>query len=198
MRYQLNFMSTAADRQKRRKIRRYTSVLYLLIWGFSAFVLFQVYSTQLFMANVYKSRTTKMERKISNIEPRILFLERKITERNRLRQQASLYVQENNRPAVWMARLADLAQLLPADLILTKIAYNFKKKSASKKPEILVDGYMIIEGEEQDIFAVDNLRAALAESLPNNFTYSKLLVENNHVYKEKDKLKLVFTLGYYK
>jgi len=41
------------------------------------------------------------------------------------------------------------------------------------------------------------LRATLASSLPNSFSYSKLLVENSHVYKEKRKLKLDFSLGYY-
>lgn len=197
MRYQLNFLSTAADQQKKNKIRRFTSLLYLLIWSFSGYVMYQVYSTQLFMANIYKNQTAKMERRISNIEPRILFLEKKIIDRNRMRQQTSFYIQETKRPGVWMARLADLSQSLPPDLILTKIVYHPKNIPAANEPEILVDGYMIIKGENQDIFAVDNLRATLANSLPNTFTYSKLLVENSHVYKEKGKLKLDFTLGYY-
>jgi hypothetical protein len=150
------------------------------------------------MANVYQMRLTKIEKRISAIEPRILFLENKIMKRNKLRQQASLYVQENNRPSIWYARLVSLAELLPPDLILTKIAFNSGHGKNPEAPEITIDGYMIIEGTDQDIFAVDDLRTTLSESLPTKFTYSKLLVENNRIYKEEENLKLAFSLGYYR
>lgn len=197
MHYLLNFLSTSADKQKKTKLRRNTSLLYFLILSFSGYVMYQVYSTQLFMANIYKNYTAKIEKRISDVEPRILFLEKKIGDRNKMRKQTSFYFQETKRPGVWVARLADLSQSLPADLILTQIVYHAKDILNADDPDILVDGYMIIEGEDQDIFAVDNLRATLANSLPNSFTYSKLLVEKSHVYKEKEKLKLDFTLGYY-
>jgi len=149
------------------------------------------------MANVYQTRVSKIERKISNIEPRVLFLENKIAERNRLRNLASLHVQENSRPSVWYARLVDLTRLLPPDLILTRVSYDPPEKKDKNKPDMTIDGYMIIKGNEQEIYAVDDLRSALSESLPTKFTYSRVVVENNRIYKEENNLKLVFSLGYY-
>ena len=198
MRYRLNFSSPAVDKRKRTLIRRITGGFYLLLWIFSAYVLFQVYSTGRFMANTFQAKISKIEKKISNIEPRALFLEREISERNRLGKQASLYIQEEKRPSVWYARLFELAGLLPPDLVLTKIAYLPPEKQDDKKPEITLDGFTVLRGNEQDVFAVDDFRSALSESLPTTFTYSKLLVDRNRIYKEKDNLKLVFSLGYYR
>ena len=198
MRYRLNFSSPSVDKQKRRVILRFTTILYIMVCIFSGYVLFQVYNTQNYMANVYQTHVSEIERKISEIEPRVLFLENKIAERNRLLNQASLYVQENSRPSVWYARLVDLARLLPPDLILTKVMYDPPEKKDPAKPDITIDGYMIITGNEQEIFAVDDLRSTLAESLPTKFNYTKLQVESNRIYKEEDYLKLVFSLGYYR
>lgn len=197
MRYRLNFSSPAVDKQKRRVIRRFTTIIYMLAWIFSGYVLFQIYSTQLYMANVYQTRVSEIEKKISNIEPRVLFLENKIAERNRLRNLASLHVQENSRPSVWYARLVDLTRLLPPDLILTRVSYDPPEKKDKNKPDMTIDGFMIIRGNEQEIYAVDDLRSALSESLPTKFTYSRVVVENNRIYKEENNLKLVFSLGYY-
>ena len=197
MRYRLNFSSPAVDKQKRRLLRRFTTIIYILVCIFSGYVLFQIYSTQLYMANVYQTRVSEIEKKISNIEPRVLFLENKIAERNRLRNLASLHVQENSRPSVWYARLVDLTRLLPPDLILTRVLYDPPEKKDKNKPDMTIDGYMIIKGNEQEIYAVDDLRSALSESLPTKFTYSRVVVENNRIYKEENNLKLVFSLGYY-
>lgn len=193
--YELNFLSKAADRQKRKRVRRLTAIIYVAVWLFSGYVLLQVYMTQKYMANVYQSRVSSVEKEIAQIEPRTLFLEKKIARRNQLRKQAPLYVQSYNRPSSWYARLLDITKLLPYDLILTKIAYHPTDKKNS--PEITIDGYMIIQSDKQDIFMVDQLRAALEESLPTKSLYSKLRIENNKIYKEKDNLKLVFTVGYY-
>lgn len=198
MKYQLNFSSPAVDKQKRKTMQQLTAIVYTVIWIFSGYVLFQVYSTQHYMTDVYQSRVSEIEKKISSIEPRVLFLEKRIAERNLLRNQADLYAQVRSRPSVWYARLIDLSRVLPPDLILTEVSYEWSDDKNNKNPEMTVDGYMIIRGNNQEIFAVDDLRATLSESIPTKYTYSKLLVENNRIFKEDENLKLVFSLGYYR
>lgn len=180
MRYQLNFSQSSVDKHKRHAIRRYTGISYGLIWVFSGYVLFQIYTTQRFMAGVYQDRVEEIEQKISQIEPRALFLEKRIARKNRLGNLASLYVQESHRPSVWYVRLFDLARLLPSELVVSKIAYT-----PGKGPELTVDGHMFIEGSDQDVFAVDDFRAALSESIPSSFSYPRLKVEKNHLSRKK-------------
>ncbi|MFQ6675712.1 MAG: hypothetical protein ACE5LH_05135 [Fidelibacterota bacterium] len=198
MRYRLNFSRSSVDKHKRHAIRRYTGLTYLLVLLFSGYVLFQIYTTQRFMAGVYQERVEQIEKRIGQIEPRALFLEKMIAQKNRLGNLASLYVQENTRPSVWYARLFDLARLLPPELVVSRITFAPASGPGGAGPELTVDGQMIIKGGEQNVFAVDDFRAALAESIPSTFTYPRLKVEKNRIFKEEDNLKLIFSLGFYR
>jgi len=203
MEYQLNFLSTTADRRTRLRMRNFTAVLYLIIFFATAYVMFQIYATQKYMADVYELRVKEVESRIANVEPRMLFLERKIGIRNRLRNQTDLFLQPANRPSVWRQTLIDIAEALPPELAITKIqSFRHKKSARNQKnqesqPDLLIEGYTYLQGGNRDILSVDNFRAALLYSLPISQNYPEIKVENNRIFKEDENLKLVFALGFY-
>ncbi len=201
MEYQLNFLSSTADERVKRHLKRFSLLLYIIIFGATIFILVRTHESQTYMAAVFEGLNADIEGKISSVEPRMLFLERKIGARNRLRKESDVFLQPQNRPAVWRKILIDISNALPPDLVITKINTKAKQKGNKKKdkgPDLTIEGYTYIEGGNRDILSVDNFRSNLLYSLPISTLYSEVKVENNRIYKEEDKLKLVFSLGLYK
>ena len=201
MEYQLNFLSSTADERVRRHLKRFSFLLYVIIFGATIFILVRTHESQAYMAQVFEGLNSDIEGKISSVEPRMLFLERKIGVRNRLRKESDVFLQPKARPAVWRKILIDITKALPPDLVITKISSKPEVISNKKKdsgPDLTIEGYTYIEGGNRDILSVDNFRGNLLFSLPLSTLYSDIKVENNRIYKEEDRLKLVFSLGLYR
>ncbi|NQV14132.1 hypothetical protein HQ531_01645 [bacterium] len=199
MEFQLNFLSTTADQRVRQHLKRFSFFVYILIFAVTLFILFRTHQSQTYMATVFEELNEDIESKITRVEPRMLFLERKIGVRNKLRSQAQLFLQPRTRPSVWRKTLIDITKALPPDLVITKIfsrAATTKKKTKSG-PTLTIEGFTYIEGGNRDILSVDNFRSNLLFSLPISTNFSDIKVENNRIYKEEDRLKLVFSLGLY-
>ncbi len=200
MEYQLNFLSTTADERIKRHMKRFSFLLYIIVFGATLFILFRTHESQTYMAQVFEGLNADIEGKISSVEPRMLFLERKIGVRNRLRKQSDIFLQPRNRPSIWRKMLIDITNALPPDLVITKIFSRSDGSTKKKKgdgPALTIEGYTYIEGSNRDILSVDNFRGNLLFSLPLSTIYSDIKVENNRIYKEEDRLKLVFSLGLY-
>ena len=201
MEYQLNFLSSTADERVKRHLKRFSFLLYAIIFGATIFILVRTHESQAYMAQVFEGLNSDIEGKISSVEPRMLFLERKIGIRNRLRKESDVFLQPSSRPSVWRKILIDITKALPPDLVITQI-FSKKNSKANKKkpggPDLVIEGYTYIEGGNRDILSVDNFRGNLLFSLPLSTLYSDIKVENNRIYKEEDRLKLVFSLGLYK
>lgn len=201
MEYQLNFLSSTADERVKRHLKRFSFLVYVIIFGATIFILVRTHESQAYMAQVFEGLNNDIEGKISSVEPRMLFLERKIGNRNRLRRDSDIFLQPKNRPAVWRKMLIDINKALPPDLVITKIFTRVETKANKKKkvkgPDLMIEGYTYIEGGNRDILSVDNFRSNLLFSLPISTLYSEIKVENNRIYKEEDQLKLIFALGLY-
>ncbi len=200
MEFQLNFLSTTADERVKRHLKRFTFLVYFIIFGATLFVLYRTHQSQTYMAEVFEGLNTGIEGKISSVEPRMLFLERKIGVRNRLRKQSLLFLQPRDRPAVWRKTLVDITKALPPDLVITNIYTKVERKGKRKKtggPDLTIEGFTYIEGGNRDIRSVDSFRSNLLFSLPISNNYSDIKVETNRIHKEEDRLKLVFSLGLY-
>ncbi|MBC8377313.1 MAG: hypothetical protein H8E26_14825 [FCB group bacterium] len=199
MEFQLNFLSSTADERVKRHLKRFSFLLYVIIFGATIFILVRTHESQAYMAQVFEGLNSDIEGKISSVEPRMLFLERKIGVRNRLRKESDIFLQPKSRPAVWRKILIDITKALPPDLVITKIFSRAEVKANKKKtgPDLTIEGYTYIEGGNRDILSVDNFRGNLLFSLPLSTLYSDIKVENNRIYKEEDRLKLVFSLGLY-
>jgi len=201
MEYQLNFLSSTADERVKRHLKRFSFLVYVIIFGATIFILVRTHESQAYMAQVFEGLNNDIEGKISSVEPRMLFLERKIGNRNRLRRDSDIFLQPQKRPAVWRKMLIDINKALPPDLVITKIYSRVETKANKKKkvkgPDFMIEGYTYIEGGNRDILSVDNFRSNLLFSLPISTLYSEIKVENNRIYKEEDQLKLIFALGLY-
>ena len=130
MELQLNFLSSTADQRVKKHPKNFSILVYLIIFGATLFVIIRTHQSQLYMSEVFEELNSDIEGKISNVEPRMLFLERKIGVRNRLRKQSNLFLQPKNRPSVWRKTLIDITNALPPDLVVTKI---FSKPTTGKK-----------------------------------------------------------------
>ncbi|MEE9166149.1 MAG: hypothetical protein V3U24_01590, partial [Candidatus Neomarinimicrobiota bacterium] len=100
--------------------------------------------------------------------------------------------------SVWYARLIDLARRLPENVILTEISFRPVLEEGENKPEVTINGNMVMRGKTDDITPLDNLRISLLESIPMAFRYSRLQVESNSFLEEKSNTKIVFSLGFYR
>lgn len=199
MELQLNFLASTADKRVKRHIKNFSLLLYLIIFVGTLFVIYRTHQSQAYMAQVFESLNDDIETKIASVEPRMLFLERKIGVRNRLRRESEIFLQPRTRPSVWRKTLIDITNALPPDLVITKIFTRptSGKKKASQGPALTIEGFTYIEGSNRDILSVDNFRSNLLFSLPISTLYSDVKVEDNRIYKEDDRLKLIFSLGLY-
>ena len=199
MELQLNFLSSTADKRVKRHIKNFSLLIYIIIFASSLFVIYRTHQSQMYMADVFENLNADIESKIANVEPRMLFLERKIGVRNRLRRQSDLFLQPKTRPSVWRKTLIDITNALPPDLVITKIYSKptTGKNKNKKGPSLTIEGFTYIEGSNRDILSVDNFRSNLLFSLPISQLYSDIKVEDNRIYKEDERLKLIFTLGIY-
>ena len=106
---QLNFLTTTADKRVKRHLKRFSLLIYLIIFVSTLAVLYRTHQSQAYMAEVFEDLNQGIEGKISSVEPRMLFLERKIGVRNRLRRQSDLFLQPKSRPSVWKKTLVDIS-----------------------------------------------------------------------------------------
>jgi len=210
MKYQLNFLSTAAFRRKQEHRKQFIFAIVAIIWVFSGVILTNIYNSIKYKTAVYESKFSEVEGNIVNIQPELWYLNRLVEDRNKLKKYLPLYLQDKSRPSVWQSRLYDIADLLPTDLVLSRIEFkpfeeekdakkNGKKPALKKEdiPEITVDGFMLFKNESQDIYSVEDYRNKLLESTTTEPTYSRIDVMNNRIYKDDDELKLIFSLGYF-
>ena len=155
---QLNFLTTTADKRVKLHLKRFSLLIYLIIFVSTLAVLYRTHQSQAYMAEVFEDLNQGIEGKISSVEPRMLFLERKIGVRNRLRRQSDLFLQPKSRPSVWKKTLVDITKALPPDLVITRIFSRPESKSKKKTegPLLTIEGHTYIEGSNRDILSVDN------------------------------------------
>lgn len=198
MQYVLNFLSSAPSEQTKGRIQFASFLVYTGIWILTVLSLFQFYKNQSYINKVHYNQLSAIEARMSDIEPYLLILEKKTDVRNSLLINSSLYTQEAYRPKVWYARLDEFVRTIPPDLIITRIFFNAGNNNHLKQPEITIDGYMDIKRGDQNIYNLDTLVVHLMENPTTNFSYSRIAIENNSVYKDEEELKLIFRLGYYR
>ncbi len=209
MRYQLNFLSTATYKRHQEHQKQFIILLSSIIWFFSFFLLFNMYRSIKFKTSVYESKMKSIKGNIVEMKPELTYLKRLVDERNQLKKFLPLYLEEKHRPSIWQARLYDIAELLPQDLVLSSIEFKpFDEEEAKKNPkrskqkheevpEVRIDGYMVFKNKTQDIYSVDDYRDKLIASSTMEPVYSKIDILNNRIYKDDDNLKLIFSLGYF-
>ncbi len=195
MQYRLNFITTTADLWRRKRIQRFVLFVYFVLLTSTGFIFFKLYDSFEYMADILSSKVLQIEHKISDIEPRIILLENKIEHRNTMRQQTAFHTQIDQRPSIWCARLRDIADLLPPEMILNQISYRSKDQSSPKIPaEFTLTGHLVIKNSEQDIFMVDQFRSDIADSPSIQSSFGDVYLKNNNIFKEKDDLKLTFSM----
>jgi hypothetical protein len=167
MELQLNFLSSTADKRVKQHIKNFSLLIYVIIFTASLFVIYRTHQSQMYMADVFENLNADIESKIANVEPRMLFLERKIGVRNRLRRQSDLFLQPKTRPSVWRKTLIDITNALPPDLVITKI---FSKPTTGKNknkmgPALTIEGFTYIEGSNRDILSVDRTTGSIKKMI---------------------------------
>ncbi len=199
MYYRLNFITTTADQWKRKRIKRFAISIYIIFSCFTGFVLYQSYDSFDYMARVLSEKVTQVKQEISNIEPRILLLKKKIEKRDQMLQQIKFYTQFERRPSLWHARLLEIANKLPSKMVLDRISYiPTNSKGSNKTRELTISGHILIRDSERDIHMVDQFRSNLAESQYFHSVYDQVYLKDNNIYKEKDDLKLTFSMVFEK
>lgn len=199
MYYRLNFITTTADKWKRKRIQRFAISIYIIFSCFTGFVLYQSYDSFDYMASVLSEKVTQVKQEISNIEPRILLLKKKIEKRDQMLQQIKFYTQFERRPSLWRARLLEIANKLPSKMVLDRISYiSTNSKGSNKTRELTITGHLLIRDSERDIHMVDQFRSNLVESPYFHSVYDQVYLKDNNIYKEKDDLKLTFSMVFEK
>ncbi|NQU28117.1 MAG: hypothetical protein HQ528_07515 [Candidatus Marinimicrobia bacterium] len=199
MYYRLNFITTTVDQWKRKRIKRFVISLYIIFSCFTGFVLYQSYDSFDYMASVLSEKVTQVKQEISDIEPRVLLLKQKIEKRDQMLQQIKFYTQFERRPSLWHARLLEIADKLPSKMVLDRISYiSTNSKGSNKTPEFTITGHVLIRDSERDIHLVDQFRSNLVESQYFHSVYDQMYLKNNNIYKDKDDLKLTFSMVFEK
>ncbi len=195
MYYRLNFITTTADQWKRKRIQRFAIYIYIIFSCVTGFVLYQLYDSFDYMASILSENVTQVKQKISHIEPRVLLLEKKIEKRNQMLQQINFYTQFDKRPSLWRARLMEIANELPPEMVLDRISYiPANSQGSSKAPEFTITGHLLIRDSERDIHMVEYFRTNIAESQYFQPIYDNVYLRDNIIYKEKNDLKLTFSM----
>ncbi len=199
MYYRLNFITTTADQWKRKRIQRFAIYIYFVLSCVTGFVLYKLYDSFDYMANVLNEKVTHVKQEINDIEPRILLLEKKIENRNQMLQQLKFYTQFEKRPSLWHARLLEIAEKLPPEIVLDNISYiQAKSDGSNQNHDFTIKGHLLINDSEHDIHKVDYFRSSLAESQYFQTVYDHVYLTDNNIYKEKNDLKLTFSMVFEK
>ncbi len=195
MHYRLNFTTTTADRLKLRKFRRYTWLVYCLIFATTATLLFRTgYGYHQMYSNL-KSYQSSLRSELAEIQPRVTYLERLIDKRNQLNEQFDFYNQVDRKPAVLAARIGKITKTLPNQVILDQIRFDVDSDPRGQiEPGFTVDGHLNILSDRQNIQVVDTYRSVLTDDLLW-YGFDAISLRNNHIYKDLENLKLIFSLG---
>jgi len=199
MHYHLNFITTTADQWKRKRIQRFAIYIYFIFSCVTGFVLYKLYDSFDYMASVLSEKVAQVKQEISDIEPHVLLLEKKIEKRNQMLQQIKFYTQFEQRSSLWHARLLEIANKLPSEMVLDRISYTpANREGSNKTPEFTIAGHLLIRDSERDIHMVDYFRSNIAESPYFQAVYDHVYLRDNTIYKEKNDLKLTFSMVFEK
>ena len=192
----LNFLNTSTKIEEIKRYKRISGSSFILIFVFSLYIVGHIFFTQYFMVDAYRSRLSNIHKKINAIEPRVKFLEAKLGERTGLNNSLGDFTLIEKRPKVWVPRLLEISNLLPGDVLLTKISYQ-QPKFIKNDPALIIHGEHILKKGEQDYNFLDEIinNWNSSRSLPRYFKSIKIL--ENNIIKEKDDIKITFSIGFF-
>lgn len=194
MSYHLNFITVTADQWRRKRIRQIVIFLYLFLWTSTGIVFYKIYNSVEYMADILNNKVSVVENEIINIEPNIILLQHKISQRNILKDKARLYNQVEQRPLIWYATIREIQKLIPNEIVLDHIRYTRnEKEKPGLEANLTIAGHLLIDQREKDLYVVDKLRSDLANNRLINALFSNIYLKNN-IYREEDHLKMIFSV----
>jgi len=180
-----------------KKYKRISLSAFGTLFLFSTYLVFQIFYSQQYMVNIYLDKSRIIGEKISRIEPRAKFLEKKINERNGLNKKMGIFLQKNDRVSAWVPRLMDLANLLPPDVIIKKIVYK-KEKTPVTSPDLVVYGEHILQKDKQDFDILNMMTNTWENSFALSEIFQNIEILENKILKEGTDIKITFSIGFFR
>jgi len=196
-RLKLNFLNTSSRMDEIKKYKRISLSAFGTLFLFSTYLVFQIFYSQQYMVNIYLDKSRIIGEKISRIEPRAKFLEKKINERNGLNKKMGIFLQKNDRVSAWVPRLMDLANLLPPDVIIKKIVYK-KEKTPVTSPDLVVYGEHILQKDKQDFDILNMMTNTWENSFALSEIFQNIEILENNILKEGTDIKITFSIGFFR
>ncbi|MFA4839331.1 MAG: hypothetical protein WC703_07645 [Candidatus Neomarinimicrobiota bacterium] len=167
----INLLGNTAIRKKQKRIRFSVTALYVVVWIFSLSTLFYVYRTNLFISSVYQKEIRKISAEVGVLNPKLERIRQLYQNKEELTTKTNIYLQQQNRPSVWLSKMIALSNMMPANIRLEEISVETAPAKGKQKEQIRLTGYTVIDSRKPDINQLNIFKKTLeqSESFMNGF-----------------------------
>ncbi|MFA4907177.1 MAG: hypothetical protein WC602_02820 [archaeon] len=193
----INLLGNTAIRKQQKRIRFSMTILYAAVWIFSIGTLIYVYRTNLFISSVYQKEIRKISAEVGVLNPKLERIRQLYQNKEELTTKTNIYLQQQNRPSVWLFKIIALSNMMPANIRLEEISVETTPVKGKQKEQIRLTGYTVIDSRKPDINQLNIFKKTLeqSESFMNGFQRVDIL--ESRIGKKGTTPIMSFVIGIY-
>lgn len=193
----INLLGNTAIRKQQKRIRFSMTILYAAVWIFSIGTLIYVYRTNLFISSVYQKEIRKISAEVGILNPKLERIRQLYQNKEELTTKTNIYLQQQNRPSVWLSKIIALSNMMPANIRLEEISVETTPAKGKQKEQIRLTGYTVIDSRKPDINQLNIFKKTLeqSESFMNGFQRVDIL--ESRIGKKGTTPIMSFVIGIY-
>ncbi|HDP67512.1 MAG TPA: hypothetical protein ENN20_03300 [Candidatus Marinimicrobia bacterium] len=193
----INLLGNAKLLKKQKRIKFFFSSTYIFLWLFSAFTLYHIYRTNLYISSIYLKEIHKIKTEINRQSP-VFERIRILNQQNRqIINERDEYQQTLHRPSLWLSKMLLLSELTPPDIRLNKLQVRTYNSGKKKNELIHIRGITNINSGNPN----NDLLNTYKQSLENNSDFmvclEKVSILETRIETNNNKPVMAFTMSIY-
>ncbi|MCD6204295.1 MAG: hypothetical protein J7L22_01395 [Candidatus Marinimicrobia bacterium] len=193
----INLLGNSNLLKKQKRLKFLLSSAYIFLWFFSAFMIFHIYKTNLFISSIYLKEIQKISTEITSQGPkfeRIRYLSHQKTSLEKQYKERNRII---NRPEFWSQKMLALASLTPENIRLNKLEVRTRPDKKKNKEYLHLSGTAKVSSLTPD----NDLLNQYKKSLENNADFMKNLSEisilETRIERHDSQPVMSFSIGVY-
>ena len=190
---ELNLLGNTAIQKKQRILKFSIIFLYIAIWGFSIFILINIYQTNFYMYTMYKKEADKISSELSSVRPKFARIQFLYDKYKKIELKENNYRESFYRPGNWLNKMVLISKAIPDNITLAGLSVNSNPKS-KKDEKIQMNGAITIDEELSGLRQLDMFKDNLESNdlLMKDFT--KVEVNENNISTKNNKPIMSFNI----
>lgn len=193
----INLLGNANLLKKQKRIKFFLSSAYIFLWLFSAFTLYHIYCTNLYISSIYLKEIQKIKTEINRQSP-VFERIRILNQQNRLViNKQEEYRQTLHRPSLWLSKMLLLSEIIPDDIRLSKMQVKTQKIQKQNSELIQLRGIADLNSKNSSHDLLNNFKRALENNPEFMHGLKKISILETRIESNQNQPVMSFSMAIY-